>query len=323
MAKAYESLGKWATTGNWLIKYPEIRDLIMSTLTRGLAISEKSNPLVRVKCLASQHMGFDRIFMIPRKATVSESNTKEEKEIKKSDEKTSSKLTPSSFAVLTAEIQVKLAAEISFSSILNRPSRYTSDVGFYHGCHLNEEAIISDIVLLRREISGEDLSVPVTIEEKRKFAHYFGFQNRIVLAVIEIPVWALERGIPKEIHKAHKFDLSENNYYVLVITRDMVGKFSWIYKFDHNIIECLRKNNQVKDNIDKSSLFPTAYGTYLNVPSKSSILRVDAHLESNIPEVEKILDPSTQEYKRFKIIQQKVADLTKYEGEFINSKQEK
>jgi hypothetical protein len=182
---------------------------------------------------------------------------------------------------------------------------------------LDEEAIISEIVFLRRELSGEDLSAPLTIEEKRKFAHYFGFQNRIVLAVIELPIWALERGVPKQVHKSHKFFLTENEYYLLVITRDMIGKFSWIYKFDHNRIECLRNNNGVKDDVDKSSLSPTSFASYLNIPSNSSVLRVDA------PDVQNILDPSSQEYKRFKLIQQKVADLTKYETDFINSKLEK
>jgi hypothetical protein len=302
----------------------------MSTLTRGLAISEKSNPLVQVKGQASQYINFDRLFMIPRKATVIESVVKESK---KSDEKTRSRAPSSktatedskisSFSILTAEIQVKVAAEIAFSLVLNRPSRHISDFGFYHGCHLNEEAIISEIVLLRRELSGEDLSTPLTIEEKRKFAHYFGFQNRIVLAVIELPKWALQRGIPKQVHKSHKFVLSETDYYLLVITRDMIGKFSWIYKFDHNIIECLTNNNEVKDDVDKSSLSPTSFASYLNIPSNSSVLRVDAHLESNIPDVQNILDPSSQEYKRFKLIQQKVADLTKYESDLLNLKLEK
>ena len=291
-----------------------------------MAISEKDNSRVAVKMRAGKFINPERLFMIHR--TVSHVDL-QSKETKKSEEKLSKEIKHggsskvSSFAVLTAEIQIKVSAELAFSSVLNKPSHFSSQYGFFHGCYLNEEEIISEIVLLRRDLCKKDRSTEITNDEKQKFVHYYGYQNRIIMTLIELPLWALERGIPTQLHKVQQFDLSNRDGYILLLLRDMLGKFSWIFKLNQNKLQSLKSDGEVKDEVDKSYLSRTIFRSDPYKPENSSVDHIDPYIDSSIPNVKTLLDPSSKEYARFIAIRQKVSDLSKYDQEFLESKIQK
>jgi hypothetical protein len=189
------------------------------------------------------------------------------------------------FALLSAEIQIKTAAESVMSllclRISNFPPKNSSQGVTKLTCTWNEIHSIMKTAKIQQSLLESNRSEAISVEAKR-FVRYFAYQKRIIFAFVEQPNWAV-------------IDKGQILPSIIVTTRDSTGKFAW-----HGQLEYMdgnkRKNSKEGSFKSLSALdSEPILGTLkadpqpeIPAPAEENVVKFQSIMDSNIPSINEL-----------------------------------
>ena len=218
----------------------------------------------------------------------------------------------STFSILTAEIDVKNAAEICMTNLFARPLKENSQ-GFLHSSTFDELQAVSEIIDLQHQLIKNVDHEPINIKQIGSFLRYFSFQNQIIFGILELPAWALNHSCPSGLNKTNAYE-ERDNPQVVMIVRDMSGRYCWLEKLNYGGKQAMVKQN----SIDFNQLNRFTPSQYPYVPKNSQVIHALSHNESSIPKMNDIVSHNDkQHYERTKKL---VSEQSIHELNMFNSK---
>ncbi|ORY23340.1 hypothetical protein BCR33DRAFT_796550 [Rhizoclosmatium globosum] len=146
----------------------------------------------------------------------------------------------STFAKLTAESAVKSAAEIALSQLLNHLGNFPPRGARFGASRVS--TLFDELAEVKRILRIRDLRRRDSIfgSGRNSYIRYFVYDNRILMAFVEQPEWAIQPGsggLPYcdegpdfDCGSDESLDQKPKNPKLLLILRDATGKFSWVCK---------------------------------------------------------------------------------------------
>jgi hypothetical protein len=148
------------------------------------------------------------------------------------------------FAVLSAEIQIKTAAEHALNLICLRLANFPPNNSCFGLSYLSSawDDINTAMNLSKFQSSSCTNSTPIN-ELTSNFVHYYDYQKRLILGIVENPDW-------------HSEDPKMKEPSIVMVIRDPGGKYSWIGEFKYvdsnaNIVgKSSSADGKISDDLD-------------------------------------------------------------------------
>jgi hypothetical protein len=181
------------------------------------------------------------------------------------------------FALLSAEIQIRSAAESAMSllclRISNFPPKESRQGVTKISSTWNEiNSIMHTSKIQQRLLRENGSDLPST--DYQKFIRYFAYQKRVIFAFVEIPRW------------------KENDYKktlpsLILTTRDSSGRFSWSgsLEYKENSSDPASKIEPEKIDPFQQSLVPQHEDP---IPSAPELIQLSSFNEMNIPTIQEL-----------------------------------
>ena len=153
------------------------------------------------------------------------------------------------FAILSAEVSIRTAAEFALHSIINELNSFPASGNVAHiMASINEQ---DEIVRLNNERSKMEPASGISIDDLAEndyseFIHCFAVDKKSVISIIEQPVWSLQNN-DKENHEA------KEQHEVIVITRDYTTKQSFRFSLRCKDTEQILNQSMVRKPTEKKA----------------------------------------------------------------------
>jgi hypothetical protein len=189
------------------------------------------------------------------------------------------------FALLSAEIQIKTAAESVMSllclRISNFPPKNSCQGVTKLTCTWNEIQSIVKTAKMQQSLLEANEIGSTSIDAKR-FVRYFAYQKRIIFAFVEQPSWA-------------NVDKRQNLPSIIITTRDSTGKFAWHGQLEYT------DGSKRKNSKEESSKSFVGVGSELNLsaansghlpavatPDEANVIKMESYMDCNIPSINEL-----------------------------------